>query len=203
MAISCVVLYLIPNLIYWLNFREQLISDKSADWGVYGDFIGGSLNPFLQILSIAALIYLTYTVSHVEDKRAKANIEAQKIITLTQMRGNAVVEISKLLDMVTDTILGTANKTIHQNPHITLGIVSYKITTFKENYYYLFEKLYTEEFLTKYYYPLDKLSEDLFDFYTSAFGTERGDLMTLLESYGDARSALLKEMNKFILKEME
>ena len=41
---------------YMLNFSDQVISKSSGDWGTFGDFIGGTLNPTLAFLSLLAIL---------------------------------------------------------------------------------------------------------------------------------------------------
>ena len=41
---------------YIFNFYNQTISKSSGDWGTFGDFIGGTLNPTLAFLSLLAIL---------------------------------------------------------------------------------------------------------------------------------------------------
>ncbi|MDC7250317.1 MAG: putative phage abortive infection protein [Sphaerochaetaceae bacterium] len=50
-------LFIISLGTYIYNFYEQSISKSSADWGTFGDFMGGTLNPMLAFLSFIALLY--------------------------------------------------------------------------------------------------------------------------------------------------
>lgn len=51
-AISIIIVY--GSYIY--NFYNQTISKNSGDWGTFGDFIGGTLNPTLAFLSLLAIL---------------------------------------------------------------------------------------------------------------------------------------------------
>ena len=51
-AFSIIALVL---LLYFVQFRGEL-SESSADWAAFGDFVGGSLNPILAFLSFIALL---------------------------------------------------------------------------------------------------------------------------------------------------
>jgi hypothetical protein len=57
-AIIILICSLAP-LAYYLNFGHLSISDKPENWGVFGDYIGGILNP---ILSFSAFIGVLITV---------------------------------------------------------------------------------------------------------------------------------------------
>ena len=81
-AIVCILLYIIPNVIFYCNIGINGLSDKPSDWGVYGDFIGGSLNPLLAIFNIIALVYLTYTVSISDDKRITSQFRYEAYVDL-------------------------------------------------------------------------------------------------------------------------
>ncbi len=51
-AISQVVIY------YFSTFGE--LGDQKSDWGTFGDFIGGTLNPLLSFLGFCALLYTIF-----------------------------------------------------------------------------------------------------------------------------------------------
>lgn len=90
-------LYALVNLFYFLKFNGDISSDPAV-WGQYGDFIGGSMNPIFGLVNIIALVYLTYEISHTDERRAKEALNAQKLITLTQMRLEAVNQLSNDID---------------------------------------------------------------------------------------------------------
>ena len=56
------LILLIGPLAYLLNFSNHPISNNSHDWGSFGDYIGGILNPIISLLSVVVLGYLTYFV---------------------------------------------------------------------------------------------------------------------------------------------
>lgn len=58
-----------PILVYWLNFKGYGVSDNPSNWGVFGDYIGGVLNPFIAFLNLGILIYLTVFVSREDTKK--------------------------------------------------------------------------------------------------------------------------------------
>lgn len=43
-------------ILYWFNFRESSFSSKPEDWGVFGDYMGGTLNPLLAFFSFMLLL---------------------------------------------------------------------------------------------------------------------------------------------------
>lgn len=71
-AISITVLFiLIPFLFYIYNFWENEISNSSSDWGTFGDYFGGLLNPIIGIANIAILIIISYQIAGWDNKRHK------------------------------------------------------------------------------------------------------------------------------------
>ena len=49
-------LFLITLVIYLFKFNNGL-SSSNADWGTFGDFMGGTLNPLFALFSLFAIIY--------------------------------------------------------------------------------------------------------------------------------------------------
>lgn len=43
-------------IFYWFNFRGSSFSSKPEDWGVFGDYMGGTLNPLLAFFSFMLLL---------------------------------------------------------------------------------------------------------------------------------------------------
>lgn len=54
--IFAIFMFIIVISAYIWNFNEYKISKKPGDWGTFGDFIGGTLNPTLAFLSFLALL---------------------------------------------------------------------------------------------------------------------------------------------------
>jgi len=54
---------------YAYNFNKSPLSSDPSDWGTFGDYIGGILNPILGITNIIVLIYISLLISKYEDKR--------------------------------------------------------------------------------------------------------------------------------------
>jgi len=54
---------LFPLIIYLFNFSSRSFSDDTADWTIFADFVGGTVNTLISLTSLLALGYLTYYVS--------------------------------------------------------------------------------------------------------------------------------------------
>ncbi|MES2240160.1 MAG: hypothetical protein V4497_07860 [Bacteroidota bacterium] len=66
---ACIVIGTI--LAYAVAFRDGAISDKPEIWGSFGDYFSGLINPFLSLLNLLVLTYLTIRLVDVEDSRNK------------------------------------------------------------------------------------------------------------------------------------
>ena len=51
---------IVPLFVYVLFFRKHPWSDSPGDWGVFGDYIGGTLNPILALTGVFVTIALAY-----------------------------------------------------------------------------------------------------------------------------------------------
>lgn len=72
-----IVMMIIVISAYILNFNNQSISKDSGDWGTFGDFIGGTLNPTLAFLSFLALLQ-TIRIQSKELKKSSEALELSK-----------------------------------------------------------------------------------------------------------------------------
>lgn len=74
---------LVPGLFFWFNFKDQIISDDIADWGSYGDYFGGVLNPMISFFSLFFLAIITWLIAkRDEDYRLSSEIRIKKIEAL-------------------------------------------------------------------------------------------------------------------------
>lgn len=73
-AIILGLICLIPIAIYILNFKKHSLSDDPGDWGTFGDYLGGVLNPILAIIGL----YITVALAYLSDKWNKTSILNQE-----------------------------------------------------------------------------------------------------------------------------
>jgi len=62
-------------LSYILNFYDHPISENPENWGQFGDFMGGLLNPFISIINLFVLTYISFALSKIEENRNKWTIQ--------------------------------------------------------------------------------------------------------------------------------
>lgn len=70
LGISVLALILLPIGIFYVKFRYHFISDNPTNWGVFGDFIGGTVGTITGIVSLIILSWLTYAVAKNSSKDA-------------------------------------------------------------------------------------------------------------------------------------
>ena len=69
----CIVLTAIliftPIISYLIYFGKNDVTNDPILWGVFGDYLGGILNPVFSLASLIVLGYLTYLISEQSNKR--------------------------------------------------------------------------------------------------------------------------------------
>lgn len=70
-SIISLILVLVPSSAYFINFKDHLISEDPAEWGVFGDYIGGTINTVLSLSSLIILGILTYSISKQSNEENK------------------------------------------------------------------------------------------------------------------------------------
>ena len=74
LGIAAVAAFLIVLGLYISYFKNLSVTNDSATWGTFGDYLGGTLNP---IISFLALIGLLYTI-HQQSQEMQATREELK-----------------------------------------------------------------------------------------------------------------------------
>lgn len=55
---------------YFLVFGDNKISESPADWGVFGDYVGGIFNSIISLANLLILFYLTTYIAKQDDHNA-------------------------------------------------------------------------------------------------------------------------------------
>lgn len=71
----------LPILLYMINFRDQEISDKTADWGDFGSYVGG----WYSLITAIAAIMVTILISKKGSKESRI-VHCVEKITLSYER---------------------------------------------------------------------------------------------------------------------
>lgn len=73
-AIILGIICFIPIVIYLINFGKHEFSDNPADWGTFGDYVGGVLNPILALIGL----FITVALAYLSDKWNKTSLLKQE-----------------------------------------------------------------------------------------------------------------------------
>ena len=68
-VVFIIILGYLPIHIYRDQFDTSSRSNIQADWGTFGDYIGGLLNPFFSLLTLLVTSYIAYILFRYESRR--------------------------------------------------------------------------------------------------------------------------------------
>jgi hypothetical protein len=77
-----------------LYFRNANLSNNPTDWGVFGDYVGGTLNPMLAIIGIFVTLALAY-ISRESDKASikRREMEVRPLVRIVLGDYENVIEV--------------------------------------------------------------------------------------------------------------
>lgn len=88
---------------YFFSFHYQL-SDDNGDWGTFGDFFGGTLNPILSFLALV-IVLKTYLSQQEELKETRKILEEQSETQKRQQFENTFFELLKVHNQELENLL--------------------------------------------------------------------------------------------------
>lgn len=185
-------------LIFILNFFGHTFSSNSSDWGVFGDYIGGVLNPITAAINIVVFIYLTQVISKTDEKAHQRNIEQQQNLTLSQLRHSTYEEITKQLESLIEKIMKANDKA-----HYQTSIHNLYLKGLFENMSHLFPSLKTPENTTPILTTINKMTIQLEKFNTESNDDEQNkigaELKILIKQYITDKQVLVKKLQADML----
>ncbi|AZI20183.1 hypothetical protein [Chryseobacterium taklimakanense] len=154
--ILLIILSLIPFLFYVYKFGTLVLSSDKEVWGQFGDYIGGTLNPFLTFANIIIIGYLTYEISKREQGSQERSLNFQKKLVLSQLRNDAYHNYIRIIDNVMNNYdeKGTA---LQNSVGEKAQVAAEKIKIFNDNYSHLFPILKSDNLFS----DLIKVFEDI------------------------------------------
>lgn len=171
---------------YIINFRNIPISDQTSDWGSFGDYFGGILNPLIGLINLAALIYIAYIVEKAEAKRNDDSLDAQRVIALIAIRQKAVLDFSSMMDKV------HMNLTDWEGYENTMTAIPAQLHSFVLSYHHLFPKLADHD-LTPINNSLKEIIQSHNSFRKALYIPFSSDQRVLNPNRADAEKRLLEE----------
>ena len=89
-----------PIAIYIIYFSDYSIGNNPADWGVFGDYVGGIYGGFFTCLITFLAVYLARALTKKDQKQIKTSAAAEKLykqICVIENNGYNLNSINKLL----------------------------------------------------------------------------------------------------------
>lgn len=88
--VGALIFMVVTYAAYFLKFHG-ILSETQGDWGQFGDYLGGTLNPLLSFLSLIALVFtVSLQTQQLENSRlALDNSKAELEATREEMRRSA------------------------------------------------------------------------------------------------------------------
>lgn len=70
------VIIFLPVYYYWHDFHNNNRSTNPSDWGTFGDFFGGILNPLISFITLIVTVIIALELKKIEDKNREREISA-------------------------------------------------------------------------------------------------------------------------------
>lgn len=134
------VLFLIPVLFFSINFWGADISTIPQDWGTFGDYFGGLLNPLIAIANLIIFIKLTIIVTDMQDKSTKQSLQFEKKVLISGLMHESIKDLSFILNSLGQNIIENKAQTEWE-----ILKVMQNITTFTNNSSHLFSDIESNE----------------------------------------------------------
>lgn len=78
-----------------LTFYDYTFSDKTENWGQFGDYVGGLMNPLVSILNVFVTIQIARAVNSFSAQQTQHQLNAQKELVKTQLLHEILREFKK------------------------------------------------------------------------------------------------------------
>jgi uncharacterized membrane protein len=89
-----IIIFLIPIVVYYFNFRNFGISHQPCDWSSFSGFVGGIINPIFAIINILVLVWLTITVARYQNNSNLNNLKYNSIKDFQKLLANLTVNVN-------------------------------------------------------------------------------------------------------------
>lgn len=66
---AAIVLIIVPIFFYLYKFGSFKFSSDKGEWGTFGDYFGGILNPLIAFLTLGVTVFIAFTFNNYEKKR--------------------------------------------------------------------------------------------------------------------------------------
>jgi len=104
--------------LYAINFFGTKISSDPGDWGVFGDYVGGLLNPVFSFLNLLLTYYIAQMVNEFSKRENIKQVLVQNRVIKSQLRYDALKDFQKEVNLQFERI---------HDPTINNSMVKYHI----------------------------------------------------------------------------
>lgn len=121
------IFLMVAALAFYFSKFNVSLSSENGDWGTFGDFLGGTLNPIFSLMSFVALLY---TIALQTDEMAQTREELKRAADAQKkaeeaLNGQLNAQRKQLFESTFFSLLDQHNKAleklISQNPNRTQG----------------------------------------------------------------------------------
>ena len=181
------ILILTPIIIYSWNFAGQELSSNPSNWGTFGDYIGGIINPIIALGSLVILSYLTYLVSQQSNEKNKNLLVFEKKLAAYEELTKPFKDINLVPNRISLALQG-----LGQLDHLTPENKLQKLIEIKSNF-----SVITNTF-TEYHYTLRSSNLNYghlfkYDFSCSDFLLLIDQIKELGEYYNSVASSMFND----------
>lgn len=139
-SILLIVGLLIPTVFYITTFSGNVISHDPKYWGLFADYFGGLFNPIIALANLVIFIKLTLIVAEMQHKSTQQALNQEKKILISGLMHDSIKELSLVLNSLGEKIITNSGQTDWE-----ILQVQQTVTTFGNNYAYLFPKIDNRE----------------------------------------------------------
>lgn len=214
------VLLSVPLIVYIYHFSDAKISKDPNYWGVFGDYLGGTLNPIIGLSNLVVLSYLTYLISRQSIKENKRLFFLkQKITAYSELVGsfkalNSFVrtnsEVSSMIKLLERVPFVEQRSQFYVQEIIKLREVSHvffdlyiTLFTFKVKYGHLFQYDFRNDKFRKLLDEAKNVSDETHSYTQSVLSGNSENVRSDAHPLSDSFLNLLTDFVNQIRKEIE
>lgn len=101
---------LLTILFFTITFRNSGLSSNPSNWGTFGDYFGGIIQSIIALANLIIFVKLTNLLAFYQKKHSDNELALQKKIVLTQLRSEAIRNISNKLNSFFEIIKDSNQK---------------------------------------------------------------------------------------------
>lgn len=190
--ITVSTLILLNFLLLIFFFHTQKISYQLSDWANFAEYITGTTNVLISIMTLFITLFIAYEISNLDEKRNNSNIAHDKQKFERDLRERAYLEI-------TDSFNNFWIAITHEDPKIAknmLYIIRQRFVSFIQHKNHLFPELNAEEFK-----KLDTFLIELMELVEKNIATDNPKNVELVGKFQNELSLFHIKVQNYIINE--